>query len=474
MATVTPVKNKDGAITSYRIRVYRGVDPDGKRLKDYSMNWKIPDTYKSERAIQKALEKVVGEFESSCNRGEISTDNRSFGEYARYYIELCERDRKPTTIDFYNNLMTYIEPEIGAIKLKALSPEHLNRFYKKLETEDVKREPKAIAKDKLIQLKKERKVMSKTLYDETGLRKNTIGSVFAPRNVSVETARKISEYFGLPVDQLFTFSTSGKGLSAGYIRHIHTFIHAVLEKAVKEGAINRNAADQSTPPRKPKHEAEFFEIEDILRIKEQLDREPLKYRVATYLLIDTGIRRGELIGIRWSSVNLEKCTIRIENNVVCTRKEGLINQTPKTNDYRTINIAPELIPILKEYRRVQRSEIRLKFQDVEDDLEKARLIKNFNKDGYLFIQESGKPMNPASINMWMAKLSKKLDLHIHPHKFRHSQASILYASGVDIVTISKRLGHKQVSTTQNIYAHVMEQSDKQASDKISELLFKNG
>lgn len=82
-------------------------------------------------------------------------------------------------------------------------------------------------------------------------------------------------------------------------------------------------------------------------------------------------------------------------------------------------------------------------------------------------------MSPNTINEWMIDFSDRLGMHIHPHKFRHSQASILYASGVDIVTISKRLGHKQVSTTQNIYAHMMEKSDKEASDKIADILFRN-
>ena len=98
-------------------------------------------------------------------------------------------------------------------------------------------------------------------------------------------------------------------------------------------------------------------------------------------------------------------------------------------------------------------------------------MKKYNSEGYLFIKETGEVMNPKVLNAWMRKFSKKLGMHIHPHKFRHSQASILYASGVDVVTISKRLGHKQVSTTQNIYAHIMEKSDKEASDKISALLF---
>lgn len=115
----------------------------------------------------------------------------------------------------------------------------------------------------------------------------------------------------------------------------------------------------------------------------------------------------------------------------------------------------------------------IKFSYIENDIERQKAIKEYNSEGYLFIQESGKIMSPNSINEWMLRLSKKLDMHIHPHKFRHSQASILYASGTDVVTISKRLGHKQVSTTQNIYAHLMEKSDRAAANMIDALLFKN-
>lgn len=271
---------------------------------------------------------------------------------------------------------------------------------------------------------------------------------------------------------LFSISTSGKGLSAKYINHFHSFIHTVLEQAVKEGCVNRNIADQATPPKNPRHEAEFFELEELLKIKSVLDQEPMKYRIATYLLISTGIRRGELIGIRWKSVDFEKCTIRIENNVVYT-KNGIVTNTPKNDECRTVNIAPELIPLLKEYKKQQKVDATIKFSYITNEIQRQRAIKEYNPDGYLFIQESGVVMSPNTINEWMISFSDRLGMHIHPHKFRHSQASILYASGVDIVTISKRLGHKQVSTTQNIYAHMMEKSDKEASDKISNLLFRN-
>lgn len=471
MATVTPIKDKHGKITSYRIRVYRGKDSSGKQLKAFSTNWKVPETYKTEKAIQKALEKAVGEFEASCKRNEVSIDRRTFLEYANYYIELCGRDCKAATIDFYNSLMPLINAEIGSIRLNQLTPEHLNRFYIKLQKEDVKRDHKAVAKDCLIELRKSMCIKNKTLVEEIGICDNTLRSAFSQKKIAVESAEKIATYFGKPTNELFTISTSGKGLSPKYINHYHAFIHTVLEQALKEGCINRNIANQATPPKNPRHEAEFFEIEEILRIKEALDLEPMKYRIAVYLLISTGIRRGELVGIRWKSINFEQCTIRIENNIVCT-KNGLVANTPKNNDCRTVNFAPELIPLLKIYKERQAEDSVLLASYVSNNTQCSQPINEYNPEGYLFIQESGSVMNPKVLNAWMRKFSKKLGLHIHPHKFRHSQASILYASGVDVVTISKRLGHKQVSTTQNIYAHIMEKSDKEASDKISNLFFK--
>ena len=106
-------------------------------------------------------------------------------------------------------------------------------------------------------------------------------------------------------------------------------------------------------------------------------------------------------------------------------------------------------------------------------VERHQRMKQYNAEGYLFIQEeTGNVMSPNTLNQWMIRFSKKVGLHVHPNKFRHSQASILFAAGVDVVTVSKRLGHSQVSTTQNIYAHLLEQSDKNASEAISALIFK--
>ena len=470
MANVSAIKNKEGVITGYRIRVYKGEDQNGKK-QFYSKNWTIPQTYKSEKAIQSALAKVVGEFETQCKRGEISTDTHTFSTFARYYIST--KDLKPASVRFYNSLLPLIDPEIGSVKIKDLTPQHLDRLYKKLATSDVKRDGKATATEKAISMLKAQPIKKKDLCAAIGVSENTLRECMKRNHVSIETADKVSAYLKRNQKELFEVATSGTGISAKYIGHVHSFIGSVLEFAVKKGFINRNVALQATPPKKPKTEASFFEVAEILTIKEALDHEPLKYRLATYLLIDTGMRRGELCGLKWQAIDLQSGTIRIENNVQYIEGAGIIAGTPKTDKFRTVNIAPELVTLLKKYRQEQKDQKAILFSNIENTIQRHQQMKLYNPEGYLFIQENtGKVMSPNTLNQWMIRFSKKIGLHVHPHKFRHSQASILFAAGVDVVTVSKRLGHSQVSTTQNIYAHLLEQSDKNASDAISELIFK--
>lgn len=464
MARIQPIKNKDGKIISYQIRVFRGKDSNGKELKPYSTTWKIPSTYKTESAIQRGLQKAVSEFEAECKRGNITVDKRTFSEYANYFLEMKKRDCKKKSIDFYQRLMPRINEEIGSIRLSNLTPEILNKFYLKLESPNVRQDRKAIAKDNLIKLKKENKLTHAQVEMQSGLSSNTIRLAFQQKTVSVESAQKIANVFSKKLSDVFeiTVGGEGKGLSSKYIRHYHNLIHDILELALMEGIVPRNVADMATPPKVEKHEAEFFEIQEILDIRTALERAPHKYRMMLYLLIETGCRRGELVGIRWRSVNFDERTITIENNIQWTKELGLYEETPKNHEIRTLTVAPEIIKSLKQYKAEQQQE------------KLMRGIPDYNPEGYLFIQDNGTPMNPSSLNHWLKKFEEENNLpHIHPHKFRHSQASILYASGVDVVTISKRLGHKQVSTTQNIYAHLLKESDKKASDAIANALYRN-
>lgn len=92
---------------------------------------------------------------------------------------------------------------------------------------------------------------------------------------------------------------------------------------------------------------------------------------------------------------------------------------------------------------------------------------------YIFVQENVLPMHPTSITTWLNRFSKQHPElpHLNPHTFRHTQASLLYFAGIDSVTISKRLGHAQVSTTQNFYAHIIQEADEIAAEYVTNKIF---
>lgn len=476
MASTTPITDKSGKIIGYRIRVYRGKDSNGKKLSDYSMNWTIPETYKSEKAILRELDKVKNRFEIDCQNGKIPVEQKNFKDYAEYFVEMRKAGTKEKTHEYYDNLLPRVIEEFGSIKLSKLTAAHLNKFYMKLQNDNIKNDYKAVANDKLLELKKKNGLTLKKIADMSGLSENTVQVAFRQHRIAIPSAEKLAVAFNKKTAELFTFESSsgGGGLSPKYIREYHNFIHAVLEQAMFEGMVSRNVADLASPPKVRRHEAEFFEIEDILHIRECLDTAPYKYRIATYLLIDTGIRRGELFGIRWSVIDFKACTIKIDRNIQWSKEKGVYADSPKNGEDRTISVAPEIMEHLRKYKKYQEEEAELLCSHYDNEISRKRAVRDFNPEGYLFIGETGNVMNPSSLNHWMTRFEKKNNLpHIHPHKFRHSQASILYMSGIDVVTISKRLGHKQVSTTQNIYAHLMAESDKKASEKIADVLYRN-
>lgn len=253
----------------------------------------------------------------------------------------------------------------------------------------------------------------------------------------------------------------GGKLSPKTVLEHHRLIHSVLEMAVKEGVIPYNVADRVTLPKATKKEIECFQPEEIARIRDALEREPLKWKTLTHLLLITGARRGEILGLKWSKVDFENSRIYIDNNVLYTPERGVYEDVPKTKQsVRYISIPLETTKLLKEYKIWQSEEM-------------LRLGAYYDRRDFVFSQDNGSPMHPDSVTDWLRKFSKRHNLpHINPHKFRHTMASMLYYNGMDSVSISKRLGHAQVSTTANIYAHQIEEADKKNAEILSDIFLK--
>lgn len=254
--------------------------------------------------------------------------------------------------------------------------------------------------------------------------------------------------------------TSGK-LSNNTILRYHRFISLVLAQAVKEGLIPFNPATRAEAPKKARKEPNYLQASDIPRIFEALDKEPLKWQVLVHMMLITGARRGEVLGLKWANVDFDSSRIYICNSISYTPDKGVYESSPKTeSSKRFITMPAETMQLLRQYKAWQAEEI-------------LRLGAYYQRNGFVFSQDNGKPMHPDSVTTWLDRFSKRHNLpHINPHAFRHTMTSLLIFNGMDSVSISKRLGHSQVSTTTNIYAHVMEEADKRNADILGEILLK--
>ena len=254
--------------------------------------------------------------------------------------------------------------------------------------------------------------------------------------------------------------TGGK-LSAKTILEHHRLISTVLEQAAKEGLVPFNVASRAMLPKAEHKDVNYFQPEQVAAIRDALEQESMKWKTLVHLLLITGARRGEVLGLKWDKVDFDGNRIYICNSILYSPDIGIYESTPKTeHSRRYITLPAETMQLLRQYRNWQASE-------------RLRLGEYYVNQNFVFSQDNGNPMHPDSVTDYLKKFSKRHDLpHINPHAFRHTMASMLYFNGVDSVSISKRLGHAQVSTTANIYAHVMEEADQRNADILSDIFLK--
>lgn len=460
MATIEKLTGKTG--TSYRITVSGGFDTQGKRIR-HRTTFK-PSAGMTERQIQKAVQRAAADFERSIEQGYALDNRQTFAEYAAYVIDLKERTgTKHRTVAGYRRLLIRTNQAIGHMAVQDIRAVHLNRFYKNLSEVGIRETaPRAISKGDLRSALKEKRLSMAKVAKLAGVAESTVNAAGKGEPILKEKAELISKAAGIAFDKLFTVDERNEPLSTTSILAYHRFIHIVLAQAEKEMLVPYNAADKATPPQKEKSEVGTFQTSELIAIRNAAAQEPIKWQMIIHLLMITGCRRGEIVGLKWDRVNWKDSSIRIDTTLLYTPERGVYESTTKTGAERTIKLPKETMDLLREYRMWQ-LEIRLANGD------------RWKESPYVFTGECGGYLAPDSLSGYLTRFEKKYNLpHIHAHKFRHSMASVLYFSGADPVSISKRLGHAQVSTTQNIYSHLIEQADTQSAERIADAIFRTG
>lgn len=463
MANIQERRDKNGKLISYSIRVFRGRDASGKQLKPWTATFDVSPTWKEDSARKKA-EAFAATFEKECREGTTSDSRRKFSEYCDYVIDLKEqRGAKHSTIASYKDLTERIYPEIGHIKLKDLRADDLNRLYTKLSKTTVKATSAKSMVD-LAAVLKEKRITRAAISRTTGLAECTVSAAVRGDTCSAKTAAAIAEAAGLKFEKTFLVVNENKALSPKTVTEHHRLISTVLKQAVKEGLIPYNVAANAEPPKAERKDIHSLQSADLPAILAALEKEPFKWKVITHLLLITGARRGEILGLKWSAVDFANNRVHICNNVLYSADIGIYQDTPKTaSSIRWIVLPQKTMDLLEDWKTFQEADAKKKGPFYQ------------NKGGLLFTQENGSPMHPDSVTTWLNRFSERHQLpHINPHKFRHTMASMLIYEHVDPVSVSKRLGHSQVSITTDIYAHVIEEADQQNADILSRVFLGNG
>jgi integrase len=256
---------------------------------------------------------------------------------------------------------------------------------------------------------------------------------------------------------------SGHGaLSAKTVRYIHTIIHKALEDAVDAGLAAKNVADRAKPPRPSRRSTREVGSWDAHELAQFLTSvRGTRLEAVWRLSAMTGMRRGEVLGLRWADVDLAAARLSVRHAVVAVAYE-VIESTPKSHNARVIDLDPETVELLRAHQQQQTQEREEWGADYQDrDLIVAR--------------EDGSPIHPHSFSQSFARLVRRASLRtIRLHDLRHTHATLALQAGVPVKVISERLGHESPAFTLKQYAHVIPGMQATAASLVAELVKRHG
>lgn len=257
------------------------------------------------------------------------------------------------------------------------------------------------------------------------------------------------------------------GLSSRTVRYIHQVMNGALDQAVKEKLVPTNVSESVRLPKDPKKEMQVLAVEDVSKFLETAknNRFYKRYYSAYLLELYTGMRRGELLGIRWKDIDLKEGNIHVVQQLVKVGSKHEIRELKTASSQnRVISIPSEMVDTIKFHKKIQEEQLKeLSYDDLK--------IKEQLKNGLVFISETGDFIQPRNFIRNFKGVLKTAKLgNIRFHDMRHTFALLSLQQGVDIKTLQSDLGHNSITTTLDRYGHVNSEMKRDAANKRSGLL----
>ena len=441
---------------AYQIRVSAGYDSNGKQIVK-TKSW-TPAPGMTKKQIEKELNKQAVNFEQQVETGQFLDGTITLAEFIEKWMkEYAQKQLKEKSIKGYNDVIPVILQAIGHIKLAKLQPHHLQEFYNNLSEDGMRRDIKYKAADNFKEIMHDKGFTQKKLAEAAEVSEYCLRSCTSGKNVAKTTALKIVAALG--EKDIFTPVNADGKLSDSTILKYHRLLSSILTTAVQWQVIPSNPCGRVKPPRVEYKEAPVLDEKEVQQLIRCLNDEPLKYKTAIMIILYTGLRRGELCALNWTDIDLRNGVISITKSLLYTPNKGVYEDTTKSRQsQRAVNIPLDMIALLKTYK-------------LEQNKTAFKLGDQWQNSGKVFTSDSGGTMHPDTLSSWYKKFINRHNLpDSHIHTLRHVSATMLIAGGVDIATVSKRLGHSNKTTTLNIYTHAIQAADARAAEKLQDML----
>jgi integrase len=271
------------------------------------------------------------------------------------------------------------------------------------------------------------------------------------------TTARIGAFYG---ELVASGGKGGRPLSPKTVRYVHTTLRRALRDAMADGLVVRNVAAQARPPRARRVEMHTWTAAEVGIFLASV-REDRLY--AAWLLLATlGLRRGELLGLRWSDVDLATGRIAIRNTLVMVDGKPAMAEPKTAKGRRSLMLAPQALEAVRGHRARQAAE-RLSWG------------VDYTDSGLVVTTEDGRPLHPETLSGLFVRKAKRAGLPpIRLHDLRHSVASILLAQGVHPKVVSEQLGHATIALTLDTYSHVIPSLQREAAGVIAAAIFDPG
>ena len=278
-----------------------------------------------------------------------------------------------------------------------------------------------------------------TYSSYTGLIKSAIEPYFRQKKLTLREleARHVQSFY----------SEKLKVVKPNTVIHYHAIIHSALKYAVKTDMLIQNVADKVDRPKKNDFQPVFLSADEAQKMFEALKGTKLELPVLVAAFY--GLRRGEVLGLKWDAIDFERGTISVKRTVTSINLDGKYQEIEKESAKTKSSLRTlPLIGSFKEY-----------FMQVKEAQELNKKVcgncYNYQYDGYVFVDEMGERMKANYLTSRFPEFLEKKGLRrMRFHDLRHSCASLLLANGVPLKHIQEWLGHSDFSTTANIYAHL--------------------